>query len=125
MSTTTKSFARINALLGLWLVIAPFIFEAPTTDLWNDVIVGAAIVLLAGYNYYRETNQQPMSTGGAGLTLLLGIWLIIAPFVFGVSGALLWNDVIVGVIVASLAGYNAYLASRTAQPRTTPEQPME
>lgn len=125
MSTITKPLAGINGLLGLWLIVTPFVLEAPTSDFWNDVIVGTAIVFLAGSNYYRETEQQPMSTGVAGFNLSLGVWLIIAPFVFGIRGVLLWNDVIVGIIVASLAGYNAYVASRIEQPRAIAEQPME
>lgn len=125
MSTTTKSLAGINSLLGLWLIAAPFVLKAPTTDLWNDVIVGAVIVFLAGSNYYQEREQQPMSTGKAGLTLLFGVWLIFAPFVFDIKGALLWNDVIVGILITSFAGYNAYIASRTGHPRATAEQPIE
>lgn len=119
MDTTTKSLAGINTILGFWLIIAPFVFEAPTSDLWNDIIVGAAIVFLAGYNYYRETDQQPMSTGSAGLNLLLGFWLIVAPFITGVSGRLLWNDVIVGILVASFAGYNTYRATCVKRHTTT------
>jgi hypothetical protein len=43
----------------------------------------------------------------SGLTLLAGIWLIIAPFVLGYSGGdPIWNDVVFGAIVAvfGLAG---------------------
>ncbi|UHQ99261.1 SPW repeat protein (plasmid) [Natrinema zhouii] len=120
-NTTTKWLAGLNSLLGLWLIVAPFIFEAPTGDLWNDVIVGASIVVIGGYNYYRAANQQSVSTGAATLNALLGLWLIIAPFVFGVGGVLLWSDVIVGVIVASFAAYNVYAASSTERERTTAE----
>ncbi|MDF9748151.1 SPW repeat protein [Natrinema salsiterrestre] len=121
MSTTTKWLAGINSLLGLWLIVAPFILEAPTGDLWNDVIIGSSIVVIGAYNYYRATNQQSVSTGGATLNVLLGLWLIIAPFVFGVGGALLWSDVIVGVSVASLASYNAYAAGSSERERTAAE----
>ncbi|MFB6163921.1 MAG: SPW repeat protein [Haloarculaceae archaeon] len=38
----------LNALLGLWVIATPFLFE-PLTDalFWNDVIVGLLIVLVA------------------------------------------------------------------------------
>ncbi len=40
---------------------------------------------------------------------LLGIWLIISPWVLGFSGdmAAVWNAVIVGIIVLILGAYNA------------------
>lgn len=108
-STVTQSIkllAGTNGLLGLWMIAAPFIWGAPTADLWNDVIVGIVIAGLAGYNYYRETNGQTASRASAALNTLLGLWLIAAPFVFGVDGVLLWNDVIVGAIITLFAGYN-------------------
>lgn len=40
------------------------------------------------------------------MNTLLGLWWVIAPFVFGINGVLLWNDVIVGALVVFFAGYN-------------------
>ncbi|WP_161782618.1 SPW repeat domain-containing protein [Halococcus sediminicola] len=54
MSQSIKLLASTNVLLGLWLVVAPFLWNAPTADLWSDVIVGALITLLAGYNWGCE-----------------------------------------------------------------------
>jgi len=44
----------------------------------------------------------------AWVTVALGVWLIIAPFVLGYSNIIvaLWNDVIVGVLVAVLAFFS-------------------
>lgn len=118
VSKTIKWLAGINGLLGLWLIAAPFIFSAPVGDLWNDVVVGALVAGLAGYNYYREANGQTVSQGSAALNTLLGLWLIVAPFVFGVDGVLLWNDVIVGAIVTFLAGYNWGAGNSSTATRT-------
>ncbi len=54
VSQSIKLLASTNVLLGLWLVVAPFLWNAPTADLWSDVIVGALITLLAGYNWGCE-----------------------------------------------------------------------
>ena len=44
----------------------------------------------------------------AWITLILGIWLVVAPFILGYSDntTVLWNEIIVGalVIIFSLAG---------------------
>jgi hypothetical protein len=44
-----------NALLGVWLVAAPFVFGGITgAALYNDVTVGALVAVFAGYNAYRS-----------------------------------------------------------------------
>ncbi|SFC51532.1 SPW repeat-containing protein [Halobiforma haloterrestris] len=46
---------------------------------------------------------------------LLGCWLITAAFVFAASGIARWNDVLVGTVVAIVAGYN-YASVRSRRP---------
>lgn len=112
MKYPTRWVTATNSALGLWLIAAPFILGAPTVDRWNDVVVGTTIVVLAAYNHYCERAQGTVSQRTAGTNGVLGGWLIVAPFVYGISGILLWNDVSVGVLVISFAGYNMYAAPR-------------
>lgn len=121
-----KWTAGLNVLLGLWLVVAPFVWDAVVAEgiwadgvlggelaanPWNDVIVGVAIAVLAAYNFYRATNEEEISVGVASLVALLGLWLVVSPLVFETVSALsFWNDVVVGALVAILAGYNVYTA---------------
>ena len=51
----------------------------------------------------------------SGVNLLAGIWLIIAPFLLGYSdqAAPLWNDIIVGIIVALFGIWSAVSSPRT------------
>lgn len=120
MSTTTKWLAAANAVLGLWLVAAPFVFGVSGAGLWNAVIVGSLIVMVGGYNWYLTTKDREVSVAGASLNALLGLWVIAAPFLFSPGTTALWNDVIVGAVVVTFATYNAYVANRapkgTAQP---------
>jgi SPW repeat-containing protein len=53
----------------------------------------------------REAGDRPSPVATArGLTLVAGIWLIIAPFVLGYAGDdPTWNDIVFGAIVAILA----------------------
>jgi hypothetical protein len=117
MSEIVEWLAGVNALLGAWLVAIPFVFAgAPGMGtgfaFWNYILVGGAIFLLSGYNWWVADEDDPGSTWAAVGSALLGLWMIVVPFLTTVSagGLLLWNDIIVGAIVAILAGYNAYEA---------------
>lgn len=106
---TMKILSGIASLIGLWIVASPFVFESTTTAMWNNVIVGAAIFLLAGYNYYRMTNDLYAHAAVSSLVALLGIWALAAPFLLEMgSDALLWSTAISGIVVAALSAYNAY-----------------
>jgi hypothetical protein len=48
----------------------------------------------------RWSMHQP---GWSWLNVILGIWLVISPFVLFVSGAAMWNNVILGIIIAASA----------------------
>ena len=52
----------------------------------------------------------------SGINIVAGLWLIVAPFVLGHQGiqAALWNDVLVGIIVA------AFAVARVARPLMNP-----
>ncbi|WP_435175795.1 SPW repeat domain-containing protein [Halorussus sp. AFM4] len=121
-----KWTAGLNVLLGLWLIVAPFVWDAVVAgdiwadgvfggalaaNPWNDMVVGAAIAVLAAYNFYRAANEEAISVGVASLVALLGLWLVVAPFIYDTASALsFWNDIVVGALVAILAGYNIYTA---------------
>lgn len=50
--TTNGRLSLINVAIGVWLIAAPFVLEygrapPPMSSTWNDVIVGAIVVLLA------------------------------------------------------------------------------
>lgn len=120
-----KWLSGIASLIGLWILLSPSVYEAAASTLWNNVIVGAAILLLAGYNYYRIVNGYPTSTGVMSLVLLLGLWTIVAPFAFAGAFAvgavvdagtaaegLVWSNVVSGVLAALVAAYVAYTAGR-------------
>lgn len=58
MTTTTKWLAGTNAVLGLWLIVVPFVFDVPTAAMWNAVIVGTLIAVFGGYNTYAATERS-------------------------------------------------------------------
>lgn len=90
---------------------SPFVLGGPPVDRLNDVAAGGLVTTLAGYNYSHERIDGAPDRRVAGAIGLIGGWLLFAPFVNSVTGVLLWNDVIVGVLLTSFAGYNVYVAS--------------
>ena len=108
MDTTTPRNARIfgasgiNILCGLWLILAPFILAYSNLQMamWNDIIIGILVALIAMIGAFGST-----WTSSAWVTGLLGVWLVIAPFVFnyGENPTPRWNDIIVGILVVIFA----------------------
>ena len=99
----------IAALFGAWLFVSAFVLTVPVGDYWNNIVVGAAIAILAAYSGYTRGGSRAASA----LAALLGLWAIVTPFVYaGGSPTLLYSDVITGIVVAVLAGYDTYLLGR-------------
>ncbi len=111
-----KWLSGVVAVLGLWIAASSFVFAGMSqASFWNNIIIGVAVFLIAGYNVYRLINEMSASVASAALVTLLGLWMIAAPFALGVTlTMLLWSDAIAGALVAILAGYNTY-AERKAQ----------
>ncbi|WP_436347781.1 hypothetical protein [Natronorubrum sp. FCH18a] len=57
-------------MIGLWIAVSPATYEtaAPTTR--NNALVGGAVFLLAGYNYYRIVTDHSNSTCATSLVAL-------------------------------------------------------
>jgi hypothetical protein len=108
---TVKTSSGTNLVLGLWLIIAPFLlgYGAIPGPMWNDVLIGIIIAALAALRL-----SSPGHSGWASWTnLVAGLWLIIAPFVIaGYTAAATWNDIIVGIIAASLAAASGAAARK-------------
>ncbi|HFB52206.1 MAG TPA: hypothetical protein ENJ48_00805 [Anaerolineae bacterium] len=106
---TAKTLSWIVALFGLWEVIAPFLlgYSAVGAALWDAIIIGVVLIVLAGWA--ALVNQEGTIKSLNWINAVLGLWLIIAPFILAYSGtaAAMWNDIIVGVVVAVLAAWAA------------------
>jgi len=122
-NSETGYISAVVALIGAWILISAFLYSPPAANFWNDVIVGSAIGIIAGYNALRADDVEGVNTGAASLVALLGLWMVIAPFIFEVfTDGAFWSDVVSGLLVAALAGYNAY-QSRTTERRTRTAEP--
>jgi hypothetical protein len=90
-----------NLLLGLWLVVSPWAlsFAGDTNAATNAWITGGLIAVLAA------TALIAFQKWAEWINALLAAWLIASPFVLGLTAnmTLVWNQIIVGALVAILA----------------------
>jgi len=121
-----KLLAGLASLFGAWIALSPFVYGDVADGIslaaagWNNVIVGTAIFLVAGANFYRLSKERNVSRAAAGLVALLGLWLLIAPFItFTMGTGMFWSTVVSGLIVAAIGAYNAYKGSQAADRQTT------
>ncbi|MFB6109085.1 MAG: hypothetical protein ABEJ82_09665 [Haloplanus sp.] len=118
MSRTHRWIGSVSALVGAWVFVSAFVLDMAGAHFWNDVVVGAAIFVLAGYSAVRASGSETGNVWASGLAGLLGLWTIATPFVYGAGSTSMWSGVVSGVVVAVLSGYNAYAASNAAEAST-------
>jgi formate hydrogenlyase subunit 4 len=102
---STSGMSWVNVLLGIWVIISPFVvqFTHQTAAMWNNVIIGIIIALLA-----LIRTSTPRQIGWSWANVILGIWMIISPFALGtMTTAILWNNIILGIVIAIIASANA------------------
>ncbi|AEV16664.1 MAG: SPW repeat protein [Thermus sp.] len=91
----------VNLVLGVWLILSPWLlgFSGTAAAMWNAVILGVAVGLMA----LLHLRGGPMWE--EWLNVLLGVWLILSPWLLGFSGLTnaTWNAILVGILVGALA----------------------
>jgi hypothetical protein len=95
-----------NLILGLWLIVAPFVLTFTGSGArGNDIILGIVIAVIAACRVFGAYRSAWLSWVNA----LLGIWVIISPWVLGFSGKAqpTWNNVIVGIAITILGVWSA------------------
>jgi hypothetical protein len=109
-----KVASGLNILFSIWLIISPFLLGYSATNgtaMWDAIIVGVIVLVLA---WIRFANPDG-GTWPSWVNAVLGLWLIIAPFVLGTSAnaTIMWNDIIVGIAFVVFGVWSA-LATRSA-----------
>lgn len=99
-----KWVCGLAALLGAWIAVAPFVLGGSAAVTWNNVIVGVAILVIAGYNAYRLHVGRRMVVGAMAFVAVLFVWTAVAPVAIetGVE-LLLWSNVVGGIVGLAIA----------------------
>ena len=120
--TQVRIASALNFLLGLWVLIAPFVlgYNAFTLSavgysraLFNDVAVGAIVALIAAARFlFAYRHDWP-----SWISVILGIYLVLSPFiwVYGYYGYAAGSDVYSGALIAWIAFWSI-LATRWSKP---------
>src|SRR5262249_7978777 len=105
----------LNVLAGIWLIIAAWVlgFSHLRVAMWDSVLVGIAVLVLA------VVRLSTVGTSGLSwVNFLLGLWLIISPFVLGFSAAsaAMTDAIILGIVVAVLGLWAALATTQSIAP---------
>lgn len=108
-----KHIVQTNILLGVWLIVAPFVlgYSFSKVELSNDIVLGAWLIGCSWWILTAEVGQIRASA----LEVLGGLWLVAAPFVFHYQrlSRPFGNDVGVGLVSVMISATAAFmLASR-------------
>lgn len=109
-------------VLGLWLLLSPFTlaYTGVEAAVWNAVIVGFAILGVAGARAYVGVPAEY-----SWINVVLGLWLIVAPFALAFADVP-WaagNQIAVGILVAGLAAMSAAAGKIGAEPTFASAEP--
>lgn len=108
---TSVAANYLNFALGIWLVFSPFIlFTYPHIARINEIPTGALVMLVS-----LSQNLGPVGRYLSALNLVLGAWMVAAPFVLGYvsSGIPSANSILSGMIIVLIAALGFY----TSRPR--------
>lgn len=98
----------LNVLVGVWVMLSPFVlgFADSPAALWNALVVGAAVVVLAAIRAAgRGTAVLSM------IVLALGVWMFFSPYFLGFSRLYVpnVNSMLAGSAIGILAFFSAML----------------
>ena len=101
----------INLILAAFLFLAPWIFgfvpdHAAAPNAWvSGIVIG--VVAIAALTRFAEWQEW--------MNLVLGLWVLVSPWVLGFTSqsTAMSAHVVVGLIVAALAGVKLWLIHQT------------
>jgi len=104
---STKVHGIIDYIVGIVLLLAPFIFRFSHHEVATvfTIIVGLAVLLQAALTDYEAgiIRRIPMKTH-LMVDALVGLLLIVSPWLFMFSETVIWPHVLVGLFVLIGAG---------------------
>lgn len=117
MGARDRIVTLLMLLCAIWLIVAPWILRYPITDpaeeaQRNETGVGLVMLFVAGARMLRRRGWLSDL-----ITLLLGLWLLVAPFVVDYGGeatprVVRNNELVLGILLTALAVASMLLYAR-------------
>lgn len=108
------------ALIGVWLLISPWQmdFVLNQSAKGNACGVGAVLIIFNLISACRNVDE-----GQEFVNIILGLWLILAPFAFSFSAEknLVLNMTVTGVAVILVAGWQMLATIKKSKKSTLPD----
>ncbi len=116
-TTNLTLTGAVGVLGGIWLIVSPFLFGYNDSNSANSstgattmgLVCGVITIGLAGFCMATEKlpTMQLYRFGAAIALILMGVWLVLAPYLFDYFSLRnpLYNLQITGVIFILIAGY--------------------
>lgn len=89
----------VEMLAGIWLILSPFLLPNINTEaLWSFLITGI-VIFGAAITQRRDADTR----WPTWITMLAGIWLVLAPLIVPYTSTATWNGMITGVVVLGMS----------------------
>lgn len=98
--------AIVNILLGLWVMIAPAMFDYNEEASNNSYVIGPLVITFAITSIW-EVNRNIRYAN-----VLAGLWLAASPFVLEYSGFARYNHLFTGIAIAALSFIKGKIENR-------------
>jgi hypothetical protein len=86
----------INAIIGIWFVIAPwmlgFSYDAGATS--ASIVFGILQVITS----LLRANKPGWNSWQNWISLISGLWFVLFPFIYSLTGEVLWSSIILGLM---------------------------
>lgn len=105
--------SAIGVIVALWLVVSPYVLGYSVRETVNEITCGVMLFLLEAMRVettdctggVRRDDYVEMDTAASWLSGLIGVWLMVSPFVLDYADLRvgIWNVVVVGAVTLALA----------------------
>lgn len=92
-------FVAANLLVGIWLLVSPYLYKGALIDEHDDFLIGVALVLVGCYSAYRAYRRLSLSPSAVMLSFFAGLWLVSFTLTYG-EQTLMHDNVFVGAVLA-------------------------
>ncbi|GAB1806171.1 MULTISPECIES: SPW repeat protein [Priestia] len=91
-----KTRGIINAIIGIWFVIAPwmlgFSYDAGATS--ASIVFGILQVITS----LLGANKSGWNSWQNWISLISGLWFVLFPFIYSLTDEVLWSSIILGLM---------------------------